>query len=125
MRDVEFSEKISGDVRGQTPMFEISAGPLSLDRLTLGGITSDGLTLGGVTLKGVTLQDAYVIEVDYKDSQDRHPEARRFGSMLTLDFQNRADDLAHKFCEDRGFKVHSVLNFWPTYQAVISRKSQQ
>jgi len=104
MESPEMLEDKLEEVRNRTSKFTIVAGPL--------------------ILKGETFKETYVLEVHYPEADDhiKTLPLNGFDSQLYLDYVDKATELADQFCKEQGLTLNHLLNSYPEYQAVVSRK---
>ena len=104
MASSEILEAKVEDVKGNSLLFQIIAGPLKWGE--------------------ETMEDTYVLEVHYILSESKHTKElplNGFGSMLCYDYADKAEELADKFCKEHNFILCNHLNSWPEYQAVVQK----
>jgi hypothetical protein len=105
MASKEMLEERIETIRGRDANFTITAGPL--------------------IFLNKKYNEVYVLEIDYKKSEDAHRKTLPgwgFNSYLFHDYAEKAHELAQQFCDKNNFLINDYLNSWPEYQAIISKK---
>lgn len=107
MASKEMLEERAENIRGRNSNFSISAGPLIWE--------------------GKQLKDTYVLEINYRDSEEAHRSSLwlgGWGQCLFHDYGKKANELARKFCDENGLMINNHLNSWPEYQAIVSKRKK-
>jgi len=103
MSNKEISIEERCKVRDNNSIFKITAGPLIFN--------------------GEQLKNTYVLEVNFRESEDVHRRSlilEGFNSQLCGDYAETAHKIASDFCKKQGFTINNHLNSWPEYQAVVT-----
>jgi hypothetical protein len=83
------------------------------------------ITAGPLIFLHHKYSDTYVLEIDYKKSEETYLRTlpmRGFGQNIFMDYAEKAHELAQQFCDEHNFLINDTINSWPKYQAIVSKK---
>jgi len=97
-----FSKIEQHSVNGFNATFKIKAGPLEW--------------------QDTVMKTTYMIHITYQESEEQHRKTldlNGFDSFLANDYADKANEIALKLINEKGWKLHNHLNSWPDFQAIV------